>query len=69
MSPEQIRGTPAVSHKTDLYALGVVLYQMLVGQAAVRGKLAGRPDALPLERASAAAQRQDRTRSPRRSTS
>src|SRR5262249_25315082 len=24
MSPEQIRGTPAVSHQTDLYALGVV---------------------------------------------
>jgi len=31
MAPEQIRGTPAVSHKTDLYAFGAVLYQMLVG--------------------------------------
>jgi eukaryotic-like serine/threonine-protein kinase len=37
MSPEQIRGTPAVSHKTDLYALGVVLYQMLVGKAPFEG--------------------------------
>jgi eukaryotic-like serine/threonine-protein kinase len=37
MSPEQIRGTPAVSHKTDLYALGVVLYQMLVGRAPFEG--------------------------------
>ncbi len=37
MAPEQIRGTPAVSHKTDLYALGVVLYQMLVGRAPYEG--------------------------------
>ena len=37
MAPEQIRGTPAVSHKTDLYALGVVLYQMLVGRAPFEG--------------------------------
>ncbi len=37
MAPEQIRGTPAVSHKTDLYALGVVLYQLLVGKAPFDG--------------------------------
>jgi eukaryotic-like serine/threonine-protein kinase len=37
MSPEQIRGTPAVSHKTDLYALGILLYQMLVGKAPFEG--------------------------------
>jgi serine/threonine-protein kinase len=37
MAPEQIRGTPDVSHKTDLYALGCVLYQMLTGQAPYSG--------------------------------
>ena len=29
MAPEQISGTPAISHKTDLYALGVILHQMI----------------------------------------
>ncbi len=31
MAPEQITGTRPISHKTDLYALGAVFYQMLTG--------------------------------------
>ena len=37
MAPEQIRGTPAISHKTDVYAMGVVFYQMLTGRPPFEG--------------------------------
>ncbi|GAC1467184.1 MAG: hypothetical protein NVSMB9_08520 [Isosphaeraceae bacterium] len=40
MAPEQIRGTPEVSHKTDIYALGVVFYQVLTGQPPFDGNSA-----------------------------
>jgi serine/threonine protein kinase len=32
MSPEQCRGTKEVDHRTDIYALGIILYEMLCGE-------------------------------------
>ncbi len=41
MSPEQIKGTPPVSNKSDLYALGCVLFEMLTGKPPFTGNSAG----------------------------
>ena len=56
LSPEQARGEPA-GPASDLYALGVVSYQLMAGQAALRGGVADRSRAAAGGRPAAAAGR------------
>jgi TolB-like protein len=40
MSPEQVTADPSVDHRADIYALGMIAYEMLAGQTPFAGRTA-----------------------------
>jgi serine/threonine-protein kinase len=49
MSPEQIRATHEVDHRSDIWSLGVVLFELLTGRTAFSGETVTQVCALVLE--------------------
>jgi len=49
MSPEQIRSTHEVDHRSDIWSLGVVLFELLTGRTAFAGETLTQVCALVLE--------------------
>jgi len=61
MAPEQAMADPGINHRVDIYAVGVMAYEMLAGRApflgtnpqqVVAGHLTQKPDALSVHRSS-----------------
>ena len=38
MSPEQIQKDPTIDHRTDVYSLGTILYEILCGETSAKGE-------------------------------
>ena len=64
MAPEQVTADPGLDHRVDIYALGVVAYEILAGRAPflgnslqqiIAGHLSQRPDPLRVHRPAASA--------------
>ena len=67
MAPEQIDGKPA-DERTDIFAFGLVLYEMLTGQHAFEGKSAASVMAAILDREPAPISSPEAARPRRRSS-